>query len=214
VVSSPLVNGDAHALRTIDVPTSHADLVPTLLGLAGIDARARAELAGYITGHRVEPLPGADLSDVVTGRAHDVVETDGAPREAAFFATADAIVAPVTGAAHRRWERAFAREVDWAIARGAPISPGPIRAPWCVEAVRAPAWKYARTFGDGERDAWELYSLDRDPAERHNLLDCATGEPRLRDGDAPASWGLTPGDVAATRTRLHAVLTRYRSLAR
>ena len=34
VVSSPLLPGGA---RELDVPTSHADLIPTLLGLAGID---------------------------------------------------------------------------------------------------------------------------------------------------------------------------------
>ena len=43
VVSSPLLPG---AARELDVPTSHADLIPTLLGLAGIDQdEARAKLS-------------------------------------------------------------------------------------------------------------------------------------------------------------------------
>ena len=34
IVSSPLLPGGA---RELDIPTNHADLIPTLLGLAGID---------------------------------------------------------------------------------------------------------------------------------------------------------------------------------
>ena len=44
VVSSPLLPGGA---RELDIPTNHADLIPTLLGLAGIDHdEALAKLAG------------------------------------------------------------------------------------------------------------------------------------------------------------------------
>ena len=47
VVSSPLLPGGA---RELDVPTSHADLIPTLLGLAGIDPEeALAEVRGSTT---------------------------------------------------------------------------------------------------------------------------------------------------------------------
>ena len=35
VVSGPLMHGGA---REVDMPTNHADLIPTLIGLAGIDA--------------------------------------------------------------------------------------------------------------------------------------------------------------------------------
>ena len=52
----------------IDIPTSHVDLIPTLMGLAGIDAeRAAAELTRTHTEARA--LPGRDLSGVLRGTA-------------------------------------------------------------------------------------------------------------------------------------------------
>ena len=52
----------------ISVPTSHVDLIPTLLGLAGIDLEQAT--AGVSAHHEeVHALPGRDLSDVVTGKA-------------------------------------------------------------------------------------------------------------------------------------------------
>ena len=52
----------------ITTPTSHVDLIPTLLGLAGIDVERAA--AG-VAAHHVEarPLPGRDLSGLLTGKA-------------------------------------------------------------------------------------------------------------------------------------------------
>jgi arylsulfatase A-like enzyme len=51
----------------VSVPTSHVDLIPTLLGLAGIDLE-RA-VAGVSAHHEeVHTLPGRDLSGVVTGK--------------------------------------------------------------------------------------------------------------------------------------------------
>ncbi|MXV87090.1 MAG: sulfatase-like hydrolase/transferase [Acidimicrobiales bacterium] len=67
------VGSKATAGRVVDdAPTSHVDLVPTLLGAAGIDAASAAEeLRGSHT--EVHPLPGRDLMDVVDGNA----EPDG-----------------------------------------------------------------------------------------------------------------------------------------
>lgn len=65
LVSSPLLpDGPRH----IDVPTSHADLVPTLLGLAGIDANAALKTlaADHSEAH---PLVGRDLSGLIRGTA-------------------------------------------------------------------------------------------------------------------------------------------------
>src|SRR5205823_12785550 len=57
VVSSPRLPGGA---RELDVPTSHADLIPTLLGLAGIDQGAA--LAELRADHSdAYPLVGRDL---------------------------------------------------------------------------------------------------------------------------------------------------------
>ena len=61
LISSPLLPGGA---RELDIPTNHADLIPTLLGLAGIDHdQALAKLKGDHVDAR--PLVGRDLSDAV-----------------------------------------------------------------------------------------------------------------------------------------------------
>jgi arylsulfatase A-like enzyme len=52
----------------VSVPTSHVDLIPTLLGLAGIDPEeATASVSAHH--HEVHALCGRDLSDVLTGKA-------------------------------------------------------------------------------------------------------------------------------------------------
>ena len=63
VVKGP---GIAPAGGGISMPTSHVDLIPTLLGLAGIDAERAA--AGVARTHSAtRPLPGRDLSGLLTG---------------------------------------------------------------------------------------------------------------------------------------------------
>ena len=81
VVSSPLLPGGA---REIDIPTNHADLIPTLLGLAGIDqAEALAQLqADHTDAH---PLVGRDLSDAIRAAEPE------APSEPVLFTTDDEI---------------------------------------------------------------------------------------------------------------------------
>lgn len=50
----------------ISMPTSHVDLIPTLMGLAGIDVEKAA--AGVALHHsEARPLPGRDLSGLITG---------------------------------------------------------------------------------------------------------------------------------------------------
>ena len=61
IVSSPLLPGGA---RELDVPTNHADLIPTLLGLVGIEHdEALAKLQVDHTDAR--PLVGRDLSEAI-----------------------------------------------------------------------------------------------------------------------------------------------------
>jgi len=65
-----LVKGPDVATFTggIAMPTSHVDLVPTLLGLAGIDLEeATAGVAEYH--YEAQPLPGRDLSQLIMGSA-------------------------------------------------------------------------------------------------------------------------------------------------
>jgi arylsulfatase A-like enzyme len=50
----------------VSLPTSHVDIIPTLMGLAGIDVERAAE--GVAAHHaEVQPLPGRDLSGIITG---------------------------------------------------------------------------------------------------------------------------------------------------
>jgi arylsulfatase A-like enzyme len=65
LISGP---GVARVDGGISVPTSHVDLIPTLLGLAGIDLEQAT--AGVSAHHEeVHALPGRDLSDAVTGKS-------------------------------------------------------------------------------------------------------------------------------------------------
>ncbi|MCI0489832.1 MAG: sulfatase-like hydrolase/transferase [Blastocatellia bacterium] len=94
IISHPRLFKDP---RNADMLTSHVDLIPTLLGLAGIDA---SEAAKSLKQDHVEvrPLVGRDLSAVVRGK----VDPDKS-REPIYFMTDDEISSglhqtnPVTG---------------------------------------------------------------------------------------------------------------------
>jgi len=77
--------GVATAPDGLTMPTSHVDLIPTLMGLAGIDPK-RA-MAGVSKHHdEAQPLPGRDLSGIITGSAKP--ESVAAPL---YFMTEDDI---------------------------------------------------------------------------------------------------------------------------
>ncbi len=66
IVSSPLFSENNG--KTADMLTSHVDLLPTLLGLAGVDAEAiRTQLTATHT--EAQPLVGKDLSALIRGEA-------------------------------------------------------------------------------------------------------------------------------------------------
>ncbi|CAM3272291.1 hydrolase [Mycobacterium tuberculosis variant microti OV254] len=182
--------------RLVTAPTSHVDLVPTLLGAAGVDvAGVAATLAQSFS--EVHDLPGRNLMPVV----------DGAPADdnrAVYLMTRDNMLEGDSGAS------GLARRLHWTI-----DPPGPLR-------IRVPAhtasnfeglvvrmdvaggdghlWKLVRTFDDpstwtepgvrhlaanglgGEAfrtspvdDQWELYDLTADPIEAENRW----GDPHL-----------------------------------
>ncbi len=71
--------------KSLDILTSHADLIPTLLGLAGADAEAaRRRLA--VDHSEAQPLVGRDLSRVLLGD-----EPPDAAREPVYFLTYDQV---------------------------------------------------------------------------------------------------------------------------
>lgn len=173
--------------RVVTAPTSHIDLVPTLLGAAGIDvASTAAVLAESFS--EVHPLPGRNLMPIV----------DGAPEDgdrAVYLMTRDNMLEGDTMASGLA--RRFKRTVN-------PPAPLRIRIPAHVSAnfeglvvrVDGHLWKLVRTFDDpatwtepgvrhlaangpgGETyrtspldDQWELYNLTADPNEAVNRWD-------------------------------------------
>ena len=170
-----VVRGPGIATRPegIDIATSHVDVLPTLLGLAGIDETIAATIVG--TDHlETHPLVGRDLSPLLRGEA--TPEAVDAP---VYFMTDDDI------SRGDRQRNIVTREPYEAVA-------GPARVESVIARIASgPAgepelWKLNRYFTELEADPdaevvdeWELHNLTRDPEERANL---ALDPPRELDG--------------------------------
>ncbi|MET0698684.1 MAG: sulfatase-like hydrolase/transferase [Mycobacterium sp.] len=182
----------ATSARTVTAPTSHVDLVPTLLGAAGIDIPAAAEVLTE-SFSEVHDLPGRDLMPVVDGGA---AEAD----RAVYLMTRDSMLDGDSGAS------GLGRRLKQTVNPPAPLR---IRLPAHVasnfeglvvtvdDADAAGGaghlWKLVRSFddpatwtepgvrhlaanglgGDAYRmspldDQWELYDLTADPIEADN----------------------------------------------
>jgi arylsulfatase A-like enzyme len=184
------IGSGATAPRVVTAPTSHVDLVPTLLSAAGVDvAGAAASLAESFS--EVHELPGRDLMPIV----------DGAPADdtrAVYILTRDNMLEGDSGAS------GLARRLKQTVNPPAPLR---IRVPayvasnfegLVVRVAEVPGgaghlWKLVRTFDDpgtwtepgvrhlaatglgGETyrtspldDQWELYDLTGDPVEANN----------------------------------------------
>ena len=205
------------ARRIDDAPTSHVDLVPTLLAVAGIDEEATAaDLRGTFS--EVHALPGRDLMPIIAeASAPDT-------NRSVYLMTRDNMLEGDSGAS------GIARRIGRA---DNPPPPLRIQVPAHVAAnfeglvtrvAEADAagggdhlWKVVRSFDDpatwtepGVRhladtgpggpahrseplpDQWELYDLDADPIEAHN---------RGHDPAAAAVFALVSGRLQAERTR-------------
>ncbi|ETF03983.1 sulfatase [Advenella kashmirensis W13003] len=170
IISNPtLFSGQQHSHAL----SSHVDIVPTLMGLAGISQQEAA--AALTPSHsEVHPLVGADLSELVRSGG-----TSGSSDEALYFMTDDEVSEGLT-------------DVN---PRGNPYSP--IAEPSHVETVitrladehgEKQLWKYSRYYSnpkfwggtsspdqslilqpEGGPAEFELYNLSNDPFETTNL---------------------------------------------
>lgn len=211
-------------MRQIDALTSHIDIVPTLMGLAGIDdaevARIRHELR---QSRPVPPFPGVNLAPVIHGHEAVPREPDGKPREGVLFATDDEITQRLHahGDPHQiHSDREFKvyLEMVEAVRAGSSqvphsgpvpdLKPGPVCQPNHVRCVRSGDWKLARYFDpSGEAaDEWELYDLERDGCEATNLL-VTNGAFPTPISDLP--HGYTDREIRETAQRLKHLLERY-----
>ena len=178
--------------RTIDALTSHVDLAPTLLGLAGIDPEpVRAVLAGSHSDAR--PFVGQDLSPLIHGRVRpDSVSgsiyymTEDDPDRGLHMSDSQGIGRPPVEDP-KRVETAIARLVDgglWKYSRyfdstqywSNPGTPGrPAKDVLLAQKQPTPAPEYTGPVhcevtvkGSPVADEFELYDLASDPMELSN----------------------------------------------
>lgn len=174
--------------REVEAPTSHVDLVPTLLATAGIDATATAaELARTFS--EVHPLPGRDLMPVVDGSQ----PADG--DRAVYLMTRDNILEGDTGASAVARALGLAADPPENMRISVPAGVG-ANFEGIVVAVDGRLWKLVRTFDDP--DTWT------EPHVRHLASD-RDGLAEYRDEPLPDEWELydLTGDPVEVLNRWH-----------
>jgi arylsulfatase A-like enzyme/putative intracellular protease/amidase len=168
--------------HTITAPTSHVDLVPTLLAAAGIDETAIGKrLRKDFT--EVHELPGRDLMSIVDG-----APTGDSAKRGVYLLTRDNMLEGDSSLS------GLARRIQVAAHTGANFE-GVVAKVDASDAQRGGGhlWKLVRTFDDPATwtspkvahlaanglggnvyrrdplpDEWELYDLDEDPIEANN----------------------------------------------
>lgn len=210
IISSPLVN-PGQAMRVVQGHTTHVDWVPTLLGLAGYDQADREALGRFIQGHTVRPLAGEDLTPIIQ---------DGAQpgRRGVLFVSDDNITAPLdTNTSPDRYGWYVDITERLTSPSGQPTehqpltAPGPVVQPNHVQSYFEKPWKLVRYWDPGNpaNTQWELYNLETDANENHNLLgwDTATGTPVPRAG-AITAQGLSMPEVEHALERMRESLNQ------
>ncbi len=150
--------------RTTQKLTSHVDLLPTILALAGTDAVAQKDQ--FIQTHKVVETPvGRDLTPLLAGSQQATSGAEPSDDDYIYFMTDDQV------SDGGSWLEFGALKLPYR----------PVIQPGYVETVVArladergsSLWKYSRYFdGKGGRaqEEFELYCLSDDPLEQHNLM--------------------------------------------
>lgn len=183
LVSSPRINKDAKNPRVINQPTSHVDLLPTLMGLANISKKQQQSIRKELSKtHYTAELPGVDLSPLIGqfGRTDELVNQ--LENRSLLFATDDMISEPLPKDSDphnvQSWEQytvylAAVNELKKQ-QKFSKLQSGPVIQPAHVRAVRSGHWKLVRYCDPWSKkpvaDQWEMYDLSVDGNELHNLL--------------------------------------------
>lgn len=221
-------------LQQVDNPTSHADMLPSILGLAGIrgdDVRKTRDMLRQTHEKTYMPV-GADLGQFILSGESTVTEmATGDEREGVLFMTHDMITVPLGGEASAvsdaedesrpltRYE-VFVEAIERIRAGGtrfpeesAKLEPGPIRQPCLVHSViTRDHWKLVRYFApetvQDVPEQYELYDLKADPSEQYNLLVFDGAFPTPVDLDTlPVSQRHPDVDIADKARTVMALLT-------
>jgi arylsulfatase A-like enzyme len=171
LVAGPGVDASAPGVR---VPTSHVDVVPTLLGLAGVDVEAAAALLA-LDHVEIQALPGRDLAPLLRGST-----VDGDVDAPVYFMTEDQISRGLrttnrfTGTPYEPVGEPCKVE---SVVCNRPASNGHAAALWKVSHYyeRLAEWETAHGVvpplaSEPVADDWELHDLTADPEERINLV--------------------------------------------
>lgn len=198
VVSSPLVNASGQ-FQEVTVPTSHIDLVPTLLSLAGFGPAQQQDLANRMTGQTPVPLRGSDLSPLLRNPSGGAAPE----RPGVLFSTIDEITQMTSvdpnNAGFPAYETFLGLVNDTRLLIPE-LTPGPVRQPNLVNALTDGEWKYCRYYDPNgvEADQFELYHLPTDGSEAVNLVDHRTGD--IRPG--VNNTGLSDAQLTARKNEL------------
>jgi arylsulfatase A-like enzyme len=155
----------------ISTPTSHVDLLPTLLGLAGINLEEAAAVV-QATHSEVHPLPGRDLSALLTGQAS---ETELA--KPIYFMTED----DVSRGSHQinlfsghPYEAVQQPSNIESVITTLPSGPGGAEEIWKLNHYYEQTPADVEELAPGDGTVFELHNLSTDPEERHNQANEAT----------------------------------------
>jgi len=199
VISMPPVNTKMsnETPRAIEELTSHIDIAPTLLGLAGVTPKKLKKLRKKLGGREVPKFVGADLSDLIIDENNEqkipdnFALTKNGYRDSILFITSDMITEPLSRSSDTSLKpddyQIYLNAVDNYINNTESnltdkqkiivkrMKPGSVVQPAEVHCIRENDWKLVRyrdyydPYNEGKFQ-WEMYNLEEDAKEIHNLL--------------------------------------------
>ena len=194
VIHSAAINPDPN-MKQCDALTSHIDMLPTILGFAGVDEEGRNRIRRHLRIRNEVPEPvGVNIAPLIErvgarpttepSEEETVLQANGKPRRGVLFITDDEITAPLPeppGDPHSiRGENEYQsykiavnqvaaemqRKGEQPIAEGSVIQPNHVR---CVVSAGYKLARYIDPDGQ-EAEEWEMYDLVHDANETTNLL--------------------------------------------